>query len=113
QVNFDCWVAPFPARSDLPGSGDCRRKFYAASAWLALPAPAVAAAASPAQPLPAIKPVPTLPARGSQPPGPQVATTSSTLPTGADAGSTVVIGAGSAAAGEDAAGSSTADIVDC
>jgi hypothetical protein len=39
QVNFDCWVAPFPVRAGLRGSSDCRRKFYIAFAQLA-PAPA-------------------------------------------------------------------------
>jgi hypothetical protein len=34
QVNFDCWLAPFPTRPGLRDSSECRRRFYIAFAQL-------------------------------------------------------------------------------
>jgi hypothetical protein len=39
QVNFDCWVAPLPARIGVPGGDECRRRFYFAFAGLRAVAP--------------------------------------------------------------------------
>src|SRR5262249_22504549 len=57
QVNFDCWMAQFPAVGGPPSSADCGRKFYSALAELpANPGPAAAAPASPPSTLAATKP---------------------------------------------------------
>jgi hypothetical protein len=93
QVNFDCWVAPFPARAGLRDSSDCRRKFYIAFAKLApaRPKPNIARAVSADSALafiPRLKPV--LP----YVPGAQVAAVPMVDPT-ADTGGPATCAAGS------------------